>query len=70
MPADFLSRNAVDAVGIFDGNWKISQEQDGDNCQILICKATHAKEKDMLVQPAGDFKKSLHRTVSVTSATL
>ena len=28
MPAGFLSRNAMEAVGIFDDNWKIAQEQD------------------------------------------
>ena len=28
MPADFLSQNAVEAVGIFNDNWKIAQEQD------------------------------------------
>ena len=27
MPADFLSQNAVEAVGIFDDNWKVAQEQ-------------------------------------------
>ena len=34
MPADFLSRNVVDAVGIFEDNWKAEQEQD-EYCQIL-----------------------------------
>ena len=34
MPADFLSRNAVEAVGIFDDNWKLAQEQD-EYCQIV-----------------------------------
>ena len=28
MSADFLSQNAVDALGIFDDTWKIAQEQD------------------------------------------
>ena len=27
MPADFISRNAVDPVGIFDDNWKMAKEQ-------------------------------------------
>jgi hypothetical protein len=34
MPADFLSRNAIDAVKIFDDNWKLAQEQD-EYCQII-----------------------------------
>lgn len=28
MPADCLSHNVVDAVAIFDDNWKMAQEQD------------------------------------------
>jgi hypothetical protein len=27
MHADFLSRNAIGAVGIFSDNWKLKQEQ-------------------------------------------
>ena len=27
MPADFLSQNAVNAVGIFDDNWKIDYKK-------------------------------------------
>ena len=34
MPADFLSRNAIEAVGIVNGNWKIAQEQD-EYCEIV-----------------------------------
>jgi hypothetical protein len=28
MPTDFLSRNAIDALGIFSDNWKLKQELD------------------------------------------
>jgi hypothetical protein len=35
MPADFLSRNAIDAVGIFSDDWKLKQEQD-ECCQSVI----------------------------------
>ncbi len=28
MPAEFLSRNAIDTVGIFSNQWKLEQEQD------------------------------------------
>ena len=34
MPADFLSRNATDAVGIFSDQWKLEQEQD-EFCQSI-----------------------------------
>ena len=34
MPADFLSRNAIDAVGSFDQNWIAAQEQD-KYCEIV-----------------------------------
>ena len=34
MPANFLSRNAIDAVGIFSDNWKLKQEQD-EFCQSI-----------------------------------
>ena len=53
MPADFLSRNAVEAVGIFDDNWKIAQEQD-EYCEIV--KTTHGSKEKLLVQC-----KQLHR---------
>ena len=34
MPADFLSRNAIDAVSPFDDNWKTAQEED-DYCELI-----------------------------------
>ena len=43
MPADFLSRNAIDAVGIFDQNWITAQEQD-KYCEIV--KQHMAMKKD------------------------
>jgi hypothetical protein len=33
-PADFLSRNAIDAVGIFSDNLKLKQEQN-ELCQSI-----------------------------------
>ena len=34
IPADFLSCNAVEAIDIFDDNWKLAQEQD-KYCKIV-----------------------------------
>jgi hypothetical protein len=28
MPADFLSQNAIDVIGIFSEQWKLAQEYD------------------------------------------
>jgi hypothetical protein len=43
MPADFWSRNAIDAVGIFSNKWKLDQEQD-EFCQCLK-KHMHTHKK-------------------------
>ena len=34
MPADFLSCNAVEVVGIFDDNWNMAQDQD-EYCRMV-----------------------------------
>ena len=44
MPADFLSRNAVDAVGQFDDNWITAQNED-EYCQNLKEQLKNLKDK-------------------------
>ena len=52
MPADFLSQKTIDAVEIFDDNWKNAQEQE-EYCQIL--KQHMQKKENMPVQPVGNL---------------
>ena len=51
MPADFLGRNAIDAVGIFDQNWIAAQEQD-KYCEIV--KTAHGNDQGLQMQTIRD----------------
>jgi hypothetical protein len=43
MPADFLNRNATDAVGMFSDQWKLAEEQD-EFCISITTMHTHANK--------------------------
>ena len=82
IPADFLSPNAVEAVGIFDDNWILAQEQD-EYCQIIkqhkenkkTCHCSQLEISKSCFMENGLLWRQIHRhgkqsTVLITPATL
>ena len=57
MQVDFLSRNAVEAVGIYEDNWKLAQEQE-EYCEIV---KQHMSKKDLSMQTTGSGKILFYR---------
>jgi hypothetical protein len=63
MPADFLSQNANDAVGLFSDQWKLAQEQD-EFCSSMKNICTNTKP----IVPANIWKLQTLASYVVDSA--
>ncbi len=59
MPADYLSRNAIDVIGIFSDQWKLAQEEQDEFCTLYThtnnCSCKHLEIADSCFTDAGIF---------------